>query len=248
MGWINYNRYTSASGNIITNFGSWTLEHNNLKDSLDFCYPGNGLAYKYYNDGFNGILSELEVNGGFLQIVQYSGWDETVSVDEAYVVGDEDLLQWDETVDGGVLLDAIFNTTGSPMYYELGGNLISPTIDLLDVGKFHSAISEWNLNTNPEGSTTKVYYSLKQDDVWGVWTEVIASGNAIGALPTADTDISECSLRYKIIMTPNADYSASPKLQNLVTTINSHKMMRISSTGELKILGAPIIQASEELM
>jgi len=238
MGWggLGWGKILSHSIGGDIALGNWRAHYNKLEDSIDILHPSDGIPYVKTDTTFLGtITGELVVTDGVLSIESFPGWDEAIFKDETFVVGDEDTLKFDETDSGSALIDALFDSTSTPMYYEAGGSFISNEIDLAYVGKYHSSKLEWVLDTNPETSETKVYSSAQYNGgEWGEWVEVEASANPIGALPSADKDLSLYKIKHKVTMKPTTDLSDTPEMSELKTTINSQKHFRVMSDGSYK--------------
>jgi hypothetical protein len=224
----------SVGGDIA--LGNWRATYNKREDSIDILHPSDGIPYIKSDTTFSGTLFYLEIVGGKLQLVQYPGWPDTAAQDEGYVL--DDTATWDEeTATFDEFIDYLFGSTATALYYDgvAGGpaTFVTDEIDLSAVGKYHSSKSEW-AETAPDGTTVKVYCSAATNGTWGDWVEIAASGDPIGCLPTADSDLTLYDLRYKIMLTPTSDLLSTPDMSSLTTTINSQKHFRVMSDGVYK--------------
>jgi hypothetical protein len=233
MGWRKMLSH-SIGGDIA--LGNWRATYNKKEDSIDILHPSDGIPYIKSDTTFSGALFYLEIVGGKLQLVQYPGWPDTVAQDENYMLDGD--MAWDDTVaTGDILIDYLLGSATAMMHYdgELGdAEFISDTIDLQKVGKYHSSEAEW-VATKPAGTDIAIYSSASVNGGdWGAWTAIAASGNFIGCLPAADSDLTLYDLRYKIVLTPTVDLLTTPDMSSLTTTINSQKHFRVMSDGAYK--------------
>lgn len=234
MGWRKILSH-SIGGDIA--LGNWRATYNKIEDSIDILHPSDGIPYVKEDTSFDGTLFQLEIDVGTgkLQLVQYPGWADTVGRDEATVLDNTTSFDGDVAT-GDNLIDYLLGSTATAMYYDGAfgdAYFISDPIDLQKVGKYHSSKVEWT-STVPTGTAINVYCSLFSNGAWGPWVEIEASGDAIGCLPAAESDLTLRDLRYKIVLTPSSDLLSAPDVSNLKTTINSQKHFRVIVDGVYK--------------
>lgn len=231
MGWRKLLAH-SIGGDIA--LGNWRAHYNEAEDSIDLLHPSDGIPYIKADTTFSGALTELEVVAGVLKIKQYPGWDEAIAQDEDTYLLDDTTAWDDEPGTGDQLIDYMFGSTQAAMYFETGGSFVSDEIDLVKVQKYHSSKLEWTLDASPAGSTTIVQNAASANGAWGAYKAVVASGNALAALPGAGSDLTFYKTRHKVIMLPTADLSGTPEMSELKTTVNSQKHFRVLSDGNYK--------------
>lgn len=237
MGWggTGWGKITSHSIGGDIALGNWRAHYNTAEDSIDILHPSDGIPYVKVDTTFSGVLTDgLEVVAGVLTIKQYPGWTDAIARDEdAYIL--DDATVWDdESGTGDQLIDYLFGSTQTAMYFEDGGTFVSDEIDLTKVQKYHSSKLEWALDAVPEGSTVVVQNAVSQNGTWGAYKTVAASGDALVALPAAESDLAYCKTRHKVTMLPTSDLSGAPGMSELKTTINSQKHFRVMADGVYK--------------